>query len=135
MVEFALVFPVFMVMMGACFTGWAALHDAIGATGAARSGALAASVYVEACEASGPCIPAVERAQIVQAVRNEENNPAIGWIAWGAPCPSGACVQFRQLTDPTTGTQVEQVQVFLRAATEIPAFPGVLVTAEASASP
>jgi hypothetical protein len=139
MVEFALVFPVFMVMMAASFAGWSAIHDDIGATGAARAAALVASIDVSKCQqASPPCsfagITATEQADILAAVKAEQNNNAFVWIAWGAPCPS-ACVTARQISAPTSGIQLEDVRVYVRAATEIPAFPGLLVMSEAVANP
>jgi Flp pilus assembly protein TadG len=95
MVEFALVFPVFVLILGVAFAVSQFLTSVVGLNGAARAGAITAANDVNA---NANIVASIELADVVATVNAEEG------------C-SGCYVAATTATDPTTCPQVDCVWI------------------------
>jgi Flp pilus assembly protein TadG len=130
LVEFAIVLPLMLLLVGGAYTMWTGLHSAIGVTSAARAGALTAANQLATTKvqpATGPGAPytwAQLNAVLVSAVASVSAEDGVvtyhpGPCAVGVepcrptPCAVGqACVSITSTNVPTdNGTYLPVVTV------------------------
>lgn len=146
MAETALIMPVFLLILGACFTGSQMLSAVISLDGAARAGVIAyVSEHDETVDSDNdndvsnkqPPSLAVQLADATAAVNNEEgcNNCFVG-VADQAHCTSGTnCVWVSADAGARQGHIIEVVHVAKFVASYIPLLGNHTVTAQAGLEP
>ncbi|HEY2705147.1 MAG TPA: TadE family protein [Candidatus Dormibacteraeota bacterium] len=137
LVEFAVVFPLFVLILAVASTGSQYLSSVIGLTGAVRAGAIAASNDVSANSAVALT---QELADATAAINYEEGcvgcyvaSPTTGASACGA---GQSCVWITRSTAPAPlNTPMEVVHVSHPVVPLIPLLKGITVQSQAGATP
>lgn len=134
LVEFAVAFPLFLLLVAVCFTASSAMNSSIGLTGAARAGAIAAAndVTINANVA----LPS-ELADAVAAVNAEEGCTACySGAVTQAACPSGTgCVWITKTVGTSSLKPIEVVHVVHPVVPVLPVVSTITIQAQAGATP
>ena len=140
LVEFAIVLPLMLLLVGGAYTMWTGLHSAIGVTSAARAGALTAAYQLQTNKtqpAPGPGAPYTAAqlgavlGNVASAVTAED-----GVLTYqAAPCSAGqACVSIGSANVATGGgtyLPVVTVSVIESIAPKVPMMTQFTVAASA----
>jgi Flp pilus assembly protein TadG len=158
MAETALITPVFLLILGACFTGSQMLSAVISLDGAARAGVIAyVSEHDETVDSDGdgdvinkqPPSPAIQLTDATAAVNNEEGLPidargcssgtpsnSFVCVADQAHCTSGHnCVWVTEDAGTRQGHKIEVIHVAKFVASYLPLLGDHTVTAQAGLEP
>ena len=122
LVEFSLVFPVFLVMLAVAFDGWNVLNSAVALTGAARAGAIVAREDVDAGKSL-----AVAGLDATAAVNAAEGVPS----TWKDTACGTHCVTTSVVTGALSGSKIVEVVVTQGVIPGLPIFPALTVSAQA----
>ena len=135
LVEFAIVLPLFLFVLGGGFTMWQGLHGSVNLTSGVRAGVLVASSDLRnrPSTLTPPTAAdlATATADTVNAINAEEG--VVNKYSAAATCTAN-CVTLALVKGSLTGTDEVTVSVHSRVAPAIPGLPTLSVFATATAS-
>jgi hypothetical protein len=131
--EFALVLPLFLLILAVSFSGSGFLNAVIGLNGAARAGAITAANDVNA----NPAISYTnELADVTAAVNNEEGcTGCYTGVGTSGTCAAGQSCVWITTTSSRSGRRIEVVHVLHPVSSIIPLINSMSVGAQAGAEP
>jgi Flp pilus assembly protein TadG len=137
LVELALALTVLLVLLGGTYTGWAAMHQSVQLTSAARAGAIVAANDLQ----GHPAMPSCQVLTDATAAVNAEQGASSTYRPSGSGC-SGTCgsdcVTLSTTTGPlsaSAGITEDLVTITVTGgiAAQIPVVPGIRVSGAATA--